>query len=363
LPQGAALLISNFRGVHVATSTSTSFAPTDEKSKAPQQPSEINNAGLAALALDIDTNPLAQKIIATQPDRTGLGSSLYYWRCSSEGNQFNRAITNTKSSLYDMHRFRPKNPEEVAGGILRTCHQEFDNPLPEVYRIAQVKSQKKATLSSATLTLATQLPLERRDVLRAQCALWPGQRVAAAVFIPLVRGRVASHFHTPLNKTSLDTAVANLFQLHNELENTDYFSCALDLVILAGERCDYRNAAALPVNAARNKALMMVETPLVMLANGDSLVSTAIAEAFKNQRYVDRIVEKLTRKNAAMAVPGFVPAEGGEDGQRVAAEVGRQGKEVALSYLKTGKLKQYGGWSYSLAEWRDSNKVRWLFGI
>lgn len=219
---------------------------------------------------------------------------------------------------------------------MKYCKNSWKNTFPDISRIDQVRSRKH---DKASITLAVQLPIERRDILKAQCTMWPGQRIAAAFYIPLVHGRVSSHLHAPMNGSSLDAAVSNIYQLHAEMESLGERACSLDIVVLAGERCSWEAAAALPVNGARNRALMLVQTPLVLLMNSDSLASASIASVFsKDETYLKKVRDTL-RHTPALVLPGFATKHGGPAGQKTAGNAAMGGRQAAIELLKEGALE------------------------
>lgn len=146
---------------------------------------------------------------------------------------------------------------------------------PSVVLGAADDSSSSGEAEAADITLVTQLSIDRLPALQQQCRSWAGP-TAAVVYAPLVGGRLAglagaddASVAALEGGTPLD-ALEHVQQAYRSLSSLG--GCRLTLELVVEERCDARLAGLWPINANRNRALLLAATPAVLLADVDFLV-------------------------------------------------------------------------------------------
>lgn len=195
--------------------------------------------------------------------------------------------------------------------------------LPDVMRVGLLHSRKQVPQRAATVV--TQLSIDRSDMLRRQCSLWP-HSITAVVYIPLLRGRMfsaekASQWHG----APLESGMAALAALHAEADSTPG-SCILTLEIVAEERCNQTQAMIYPTNALRNRALHLAATDVVLLLDADFVVDRALAATIESASEYAKLVDILSHQ-AAFVLPAFETADQGDRGTAIATYVVHHGKD------------------------------------
>lgn len=71
----------------------------------------------------------------------------------------------------------------------RWCRGGNSVEVPDLKQLLQFKSNR--TRNMQTVTIVTQLSLERISMLEQQCGLWP-HAISAVVYIPMVKGKIFS---------------------------------------------------------------------------------------------------------------------------------------------------------------------------
>lgn len=156
-------------------------------------------------------------------------------------------------------------------------------------------------------------------MLHDTCRRWPG-KIAAVVCIPFVKGFGAvgasesAHDHGEYNGDSEHELVSKLTNFIHEL---DRFAsgCSLDLK-LAVHDIPNRNGPGLslyPVNAARNRALMLAKTQAVLLLDADFLPSESLVNLLSDHGLSDMIQEKRAYVVPAFGHADYIPLPSGAD--------------------------------------------------
>ncbi|GAB4821434.1 hypothetical protein N2152v2_008480 [Parachlorella kessleri] len=194
------------------------------------------------------------------------------------------------------------------------------------------------------VTLVTQLNLERLDMLENQCKVWP-HALAAAVYVPLLDGLVASLDSPELNGIRLAQALEVLGSFHARLQSEG--ACNLELALFA-ERCTDQGMAGLyPFNAMRNKALQMVQTEVVFQLDVDFLVNKEFGEEVGSPAGWAALRQQLALA-PALVLPAFEPnatqlqmrptsKQHAEHGDEVLEKQLQLGKAMALEAVEAGK--------------------------
>jgi hypothetical protein len=93
-------------------------------------------------------------------------------------------------------------------------------------------------------------------MLEGQCGAW-GSIIAAAVHVPLVQGKVVSEM-AELHGRDLAAPLDIIAEFHERMEKRG--RCKLDLVYVTEEVGSMELVGLYPVNALRNRALMLAQT-------------------------------------------------------------------------------------------------------
>ncbi|EFN52592.1 hypothetical protein CHLNCDRAFT_138618 [Chlorella variabilis] len=183
---------------------------------------------------------------------------------------------------------------------------------------------------------------------------WP-QAVAAALYIPLLDGRVASADDPHLNGTTLDAALAPVLQLHAAAEEGG--GCLLDLEVVVEVHCDAHSASLYPANAVRNRALRLAETEAVILLDADFVPSASMAARMSDQGYSAATLG-LLQQRLALVLPAFQTVGGGEEDAELALQVARSGKAALLEQCEVGELESFHSGHFSKGH-RATDFGRW----
>lgn len=158
------------------------------------------------------------------------------------------------------------------------------------------KGKKVPQQGSLPVTLVTQLSTNRLKALEAQCTAWAGP-LAAAVYLPLHNpGALGDTQLSSSSRQKLQAAVAGIEDLMRELRNAaaaiaaaaakaDSASearvgpCELRVVLLYEVFAEERATVLYPVNALRNYARLLADTPLIANIDVDMLPSASLSRA------------------------------------------------------------------------------------
>lgn len=226
----------------------------------------------------------------------------------------------------------------------RTPDMPWEN-LHSLQSIRTWRSSKPARRES--ITIVTQLSLERLEALRGQCWMW-SDRTAAVIYVPLVNGGAFSleKDSNGINGTSLESVVTQLAAFHASLE-ADTAGCILDLELVVEQFSseDEPNLSLYPFNAVRNRALMLAQTDAVFLLDVDFLPSTGFVKEYEDPLAYRAMMDSLYAKSA-LVLPAFGTASESSEGRQLAAAAVMKNKAFAVNAFQAEKLvgfqvKQY----------------------
>jgi hypothetical protein len=214
---------------------------------------------------------------------------------------------------------RPHNPSSL-------------EDVPSLKRIMMLKSEKDSSVSSgAPVSIVTQLSLERTMMLEQQCSYWP-YKIAAVVYIPLVRGKIFTPQSQEWHNSPLDKAVEELEAFHARMSTLDS-GCLLDMEVVVEECCTKELASMYPTNAVRNRALLLATTPAVLLLDADFIVDLSLVNTLKSRSKTKQLLEIMENKTA-IVLPAFEAWDQGNWGRTVALDAVRKGKSyIAAKFM------------------------------
>ena len=193
------------------------------------------------------------------------------------------------------------------------------------------------------VTLVTQLSLNRLPQLRAQCATWRGP-LAAVVYLPLLReggeeegggeGKLSTAAAEKLQAAAAE--VEELIQWASSPASTGAAAaaaaasvegrCRLRIALMYEIFQQERAASVLyPVNALRNYARLMADTPLIANIDVDMLPSLSLSASLAEPERARAYVDGCTKEGAVYVVPAFETNCGGPSFADKAALLGKEG--------------------------------------
>jgi glycosyltransferase-like protein LARGE len=127
---------------------------------------------------------------------------------------------------------------------------------------------------------------------------------------------------------------------YKELEKEGQCALDLQLVLEKFERWDDPNIGLYPFNAVRNRALMMVDTDVVILLDADFLPSQELSHMYKQHDSYSELLDVLDTKTAYV-LPAFETSNNGIDGVHVARKAATHGKEEVVDAWHDGTVKGF----------------------
>lgn len=230
--------------------------------------------------------------------------------------------------------------------------------LPELISTQRWTSMKE--MPPESITIVTQLSLERVKMLQAQCKTWE-DRIAAVVYVPFISGFGAiSSEVKEINGTSVDDIISVLDEFHSRMESEA--KCALDLELLfeTFDSAEDPNLGLYPFNALRNRALMMTRTEAVFLLDVDFIPSSSLPKTYQDKpKEFEKLMKQLRDHRKAFVIPAFQTYQNKTEGRKVAASIANGDKYTAVEAFKIGDISGFQLTSYSKGH-SATNYTRWL---
>ena len=220
--------------------------------------------------------------------------------------------------------------------LYQSCLLDSSAKLPALKKVHTWRSSKE--VSEQSISLVTQLSLERMTMLRSQCNVW-GDKISAVIYVPYLKDfGVISDDVKALNGSSLQDIAVFVDDFYQSLEKEAECSLDLQLVLEKFERWDDPNIGLYPFNAIRNRALMMVETEAVILLDADFLPSRQLSAMYKdNEDAYGELMQVLDTKTA-FVLPAFETTNAGVDGTIVAKKCAMNGKDHVVTSWENGEV-------------------------
>eukprot|EP00887_Chlorella_sp_A99_P006440 scaffold3.g6440.t1 len=229
------------------------------------------------------------------------------------------------------------------------------------------------------VTLLSHLSLARLPMLENQCRLWHGP-LAAAVYMPLVRGRMylndtasgnpwaegnpwgsMAELTAALNGSRLAAGARLLAAFHARMEAAPPGGCALDVTFMVEERCNAYLAGLYPINAARNRAIALARTEALALVDVDFVPSRSLSEGLgETELGYDWLISTL-RARKAVVLPAFQTNNRNgllKTGIRQALRAAEEGKPTVLAYAANATLVSFEFHEYGRGH-RATNYSHW----
>jgi glycosyltransferase-like protein LARGE len=205
------------------------------------------------------------------------------------------AITQTirpasSSENYDRDHWADYSDTMCIQGVRLRCRSKnTTEAIADIHRIGVVRS--KLPKPELPIGIVTDLNIDELNMLRHQCLNWP-QPISAALYLPLVRGKVYSS-NTEWNGMILMQALELIDGFHKKIDQEG--NCQLDIEIVAEERCNGGDAKLYPGGALRNRALHLSTTEMVLLLDNNCIVDKSLgASSFWQRQNLYGIVLRQT---------------------------------------------------------------------
>mmetsp|Transcript_14554 Transcript_14554/g.31695 ORF Transcript_14554/g.31695 Transcript_14554/m.31695 type:complete len:435 (+) Transcript_14554:51-1355(+) len=179
--------------------------------------------------------------------------------------------------------------------------------------------------SALPITIITQLSVNRLQQLKAQCATWLGP-IAAVIYVP-IKGTESESI-----PETLAVAGRNIDEVFFNAEKEK--NCQLRLLLMYEEFTQPRAAALLyPVNALRNYARLMADTPLIANIDVDMIPSLSLSRSLSQQTGesshaasmgAETYITGCTKHNRVYVIPAFETTCGGPSAADRAVQLEKQ---------------------------------------
>ncbi|KAG7673694.1 putative LARGE xylosyl- and glucuronyltransferase 2 [Nannochloris sp. 'desiccata'] len=248
----------------------------------------------------------------------------------------------------------------------RSCRRaniKEEDELPNLVSVQKWTSSKERPRES--ISLVTQLSMDRLPALENQCITWPDHLVAV-VYIPMVGNSSGGPPLLPLFRhTSLEDIIRGIDSFHNFMETTA--ACAFHVELVGQFVAPGIFPGPYPINSLRNRALNLCPTDLIIPVDADFVATPMLG--LPGPGYRDRAVysqmESMAAKRQALVLPSLELTNKWQDltlARNVARDVVIAGKTIARRALKGNKMASYRAPDDSFL--RDiSNITRWAGNI
>ena len=250
---------------------------------------------------------------------------------------------NQDAESFEVDRSTPAKKLKEAK-MYQPCQLDRSYNLPRLQKIHTWKSRRN--ISPHSISIVTQLSLERLSMLRSQCRIWT-DKISAVLYIPYMKNfGVISEDVRAVNGSSIHDVAVFVESLYQKLEKEGQCSLDLQLVVEKFERWDDPNIGLYPFNAVRNRALMMVETDVVILLDADFLPSQDLSQMYTQRDSYAALWDVLNRK-IAYVLPAFQTSNNGVDGVNVARRAAVHGKDDVVDAWNDGTVDGFQVEQYS----------------
>jgi hypothetical protein len=241
----------------------------------------------------------------------------------------------------------------------RRANTKEEDELPNLVSVQKWTSSKERPRES--ISLVTQLSMDRLPALENQCITWPDHLVAV-VYIPMVGNSSGGPPLLPLYRhTSLDDVIRGIDSFHNFMETTA--ACAFHVELVGQFVAPGIFPGPYPINSLRNRALNLCPTDLIIPVDADFVATPMLG--LPGPGYRDRAVyaqmEAMATRRQALVLPSLELTNKWQDltlARNVARDVVIAGKTMARGALKASAMTPYRAPDDSLL--RDiSNTTRW----
>jgi len=225
--------------------------------------------------------------------------------------------------------------------------------VPELESIHEWVSGK--TFERESVTLLTQLSIDRLSMLENQCQAWDDPLVAI-VYVPLVHG--GKVYGSESSLAEITRGVSSFFSLMEETS-----SCKLHLELVAQHIQDEK-INPYPINALRNRAMKLAQTDLIFVLDVDFVASPRLGlegAGYKDPEIYNQLVS-IAMNNKAIVAPAFELTNRQIEpvlGENYAKDLAISGKPAIVKGYKAGSVDFFNAHD---APWGHgpTNTSRWI---
>jgi hypothetical protein len=185
-----------------------------------------------------------------------------------------------------------------------TTHGDFF-PVPDLETVQEWVSKKSIPINRS-ISVVTQLSIDRLPMLENQCRSWKNDVLVAAIYVPLEKVERKDSQNIPFElKSSMSDVIRSVDAFYSLMESTPS-ACALH-VQLVGQRIESDRSSPYPINSLRNRALEMAQTPLIFMLDVDFVASPKLGldGAGYREKYVYDELLRVAKSKGAIVVPAF----------------------------------------------------------
>lgn len=251
----------------------------------------------------------------------------------------------------------------------RPCRGPSDREIIELPTLVPVQTwPSKRRRPRQSISLVTQLSIDRLPALENQCITWPDHLVAV-VYVPMVANSSGGPPLLPLyRRTTLADVIESITFFQNYMETTAACAFHIDLV---GQFIPPGIFPGLyPINALRNRAMRLAPTDLAILVDADFVVTPLLGLSGAGYRdpAVYREMQERATKKQVLVLPSLELTNKWQDltlSRSIARDMVLAGKKMARGALEGGILAPYvesEEWlereMKAISRWADSSAYR-----
>lgn len=194
--------------------------------------------------------------------------------------------------------------------VSRTSTLDGYFDVPSLETLGTWTSEKTLDLDTS-ISIVTQLSIDRLSMLENQCRSWEDPLVAV-VYVPLSKskknnGNNRQPYGMKSSLMDIQRSIDSFFRVMERTADT----CALH-VQLVGQVVEDERSSPYPINALRNRAMALAQTPLVFVLDVDFVASPRLGlpgDGYKDAEVWDRLLGLASHKGA-IVVPAFELVDG-----------------------------------------------------
>jgi hypothetical protein len=208
-----------------------------------------------------------------------------------------------------------------------------------------------------SVTLLTQLSIDRLSMLENQCQTWEDPLVAV-IYVPLQKEDAQQVYDSESTVADIQRGVSSFYSFMKETS-----PCKLTIE-LVGQKIVNDRTHPYPINALRNRAMDLAQTELVFVLDVDFVASPRLGlpgRAYKDKEVYEQMVQIVSSKKA-LVVPAFELTNRHIEpslGQNYAKTLVLSGKKAIINSYKEGAVDYFNAHD---APWGHgpTNTSRWI---